>query len=77
MKYLLLFSLLIGCTLEKNYKEDIKFYRCSSKQLEQVIEEQKVCDKTSYYSDYCFKQAKLSQCEYIGPKTRKRQNYEL
>ena len=67
---ILLIILLVGCKIdplqeEANRKEDIANYSCDAKQLELVLTEFKICESSDYMSHYCFKQAKLSQCDYM------------
>lgn len=40
-------------------------YKCSSEQLDNVKKEFDICIETNYMSDYCFLQAKSTQCELI------------
>lgn len=63
MKYLALLILFVSC---KSDSHKLFKYRCTSEQLELVNKEVTRCATTGYTSDFCFKQAKFSQCDYIG-----------
>ncbi len=59
--FLMVFSL--GCVGNNNAGGDfLEDYSCNSEQLEMVSKEVAICSATTYYSSYCFKQAKQSIC---------------
>lgn len=73
MKYILLAILLVGCkevhleTKLKDSREDLINYKCSEEDIKLVSKEYQICSKSSYLTHYCFKQAKVSICEYKKP----------
>jgi hypothetical protein len=68
MKYLILFFL-VGCNLksEEYASERIKRFRCNEEQFKLVMDETRFCLNTTYTSDFCFAQAKISICDSIRP----------
>ena len=73
MKKLILLIMLTSCSEYKyNPREDISMYRCTGEQLIVVNKEFAICNMSNYSSNTCFKQAKTSQCTYIGPKVDKK-----
>ena len=71
MKNLLLllavFMCLVGCESNNTNVSsmDLLNYRCSEEQVKLVKMEVAACSETSYFSSFCFEQAKKSQCDKI------------
>ena len=63
---MLLFLFLLGCDGKNMYdpKFDLINYQCDSQQLDLLKKEYDICILSNYTDDYCFKQAKISQCIY-------------
>ena len=41
-------------------------YHCDDKQMAAMEKSYTICKDSSYLNSFCFKQAKISQCSYIG-----------
>jgi hypothetical protein len=55
---------LFGCN-ETDSDRDIEYYRCNEEQLNLIKLEMEICSQTSYFSSYCFLQAKKTHCTFI------------
>lgn len=65
MKMTLLTALLLmGCEIQHS-REPVLDYRCSEKQLDVVKKEVAICNETSFYTSFCFTQAKKTICDKI------------
>lgn len=65
MKYLIIIVLLatVGCEqVQEDHPED---WRCTAEELILVEKEFSICTQSSYFSSYCFLQAKKSICTEI------------
>lgn len=69
--------LLVGCKVDINnsgkQKPDAdinpELYKCNESQLRLVKTEFEICSQSGYFNNYCFAQAKKSQCEVIPQET--------
>jgi hypothetical protein len=66
MKFLL-FALLFTSCAKQSPREKLSNYKCSREQLDLVNKERIQCSLGDFPST-CFRIAKMSQCDYIGPK---------
>jgi uncharacterized lipoprotein YehR (DUF1307 family) len=59
---------LFGCNdpQRQDPKDLPENYSCTKAELELVQKDFTICEQSSYFSDYCFLQAKKSQCTYLG-----------
>lgn len=65
MKLTLLTALLLMSCEMQNSREPVIDYRCSEKQLDLVKKEVAICSETSFYTSFCFTQAKTTICDKI------------
>ena len=62
---LLIIPLLAAGCVTQDPTDNLANWKCTPEQLNQVINEFNVCDKSSYYSSHCFLTAKQSLCTYV------------
>lgn len=65
---ILLFIFVASSCERKSDSDQLVYYRCSVAQLEIVKKENMECKVSGYLDSFCFRQAKMSQCDYVGPK---------
>jgi hypothetical protein len=69
-KIIIAFLIIIsGCEFWVDPKGAVYNYRCTEEQLRMVDIEYEICIKSVVTTD-CFRSAKRSQCEYIGPEIK-------
>ncbi len=61
---------IVGCddsVSEKNKSDrQLVNYHCNDEQMASMEKAYAICNDSSYISSFCFKQAKMGQCSYIG-----------
>ena len=61
----ILFSI-VGCDGIQSAASDLDEWTCTEEQLKLVRVEFEICDASSFFSSYCFEQAKKSICDKIN-----------
>lgn len=64
---ILFLFILSGCEQkEPNPRDSLANFKCKKEDLESVEKLYKICNNSSYYSDYCYLRAVNLTCEFIG-----------
>lgn len=68
--FIALVVVLFGCGERKEVIENprhvLKNYRCTDVQITQVDRLFKICNESDYFSSFCYEQAVIASCDYLG-----------
>ena len=65
--FLAILAIIASCKKHRDWQDecDPQDYKCNNEELSLVEKEFKICNESSYYSAYCFCQAKKNHCKKI------------